>query len=372
MTVEIIKKTFLEAFRQKAEPTLFLASFFRTADRYNVLTDEVIIDVERDNEKIAIDVVPGTGGHNNNASTWTTKEFKPPAFDEYIDYFAWDLLKRMVGESPYELVNSNLPKLVAKITDDQARLWYKIERAKEVMSANVMFTGTVPLVNGGLIDYKMKASHFVDATAAFGTTNAVPLQDIEDCCDLNRKDGKIESNIVLCGKNALRNMLNSPNFEEMANLRRVNRMDIQPPVANAEGAKFHGVITAGDYNLQVWSYPQVYDVPAGEEVNLPDAKIPNAASSGNPYIPADLMWIGSSNLDFRMVHAGLPIIGYQGDTNLEAIGLSGIPMTERGERQLYHYTDVKNRTARVGVRSRPLPVPTQIDGQCVLDTSANP
>ena len=78
------KRVMLEAFKQKANPTLFLSQWFRTTERDIFRSRKAVIDVKRNKEEIAIDVVRGTGGRLNNNKRFTTKEYRPPMYDEYM------------------------------------------------------------------------------------------------------------------------------------------------------------------------------------------------------------------------------------------------------------------------------------------------
>ena len=61
----LAKKTMLEAFRQKRRPTMFLSGFFRSRPEYIFDTDTVEIDIKRNDEAVAVDVVKYTIGNRN-------------------------------------------------------------------------------------------------------------------------------------------------------------------------------------------------------------------------------------------------------------------------------------------------------------------
>lgn len=368
MSVELVKKTMLEAFEQKAAPTNFLSSFFKTSERDIFPTEQCVIDVKRNLEQIAIDVKRGRGGNLNDNKRFTTKEYKPPVYDEYSAYVGDELMKRVPGMDPYNVSQSNLTQLVAMITDDQAQNWAKILRSIEYQASQVLFSGQVPLINDETIDYKQKASHQISVTTAWSDSAGLPYKDIEGGADIIRKDGKTVLTDLVFGSTAWQNFLSNPDNVTKFNLRRVDIANIAPPRINTEGAALHGVVTVGSYTVRCWTYPQFYDIPSDAEIGLASGTIPNGGQSGLPYVPATKVLLIGESIDLRLVYAGLPVVAPQTDPTLAALGITALPMSTRGVRQPYAHVDVKRYSLMTGVRSAPLCVPTQIDGFAWIET----
>ena len=149
------KRVMLEAFKQKANPTLFLSQWFRTTERDIFRSRKAVIDIKRNLEEIAVDIVRGTNGRLNNNKRFTTKEYIPPIYDEYMAYNEEELNERMPGDTEY--VNPEyVSQFLAILTDDQIELRDLILRAIEKQAADTLVTGVVPLINGDTIDYKQK------------------------------------------------------------------------------------------------------------------------------------------------------------------------------------------------------------------------
>ncbi|MBP7735948.1 MAG: major capsid protein [Spirochaetes bacterium] len=356
------KKTMLAAFKQKKAPTMFLSSWFKTTDRDIFRSRKAVIDIKRQKEQIAVDVVRGTGGLLVSNKRFTTKEYTPPLYDLYNSYFEEELNERLPGGTEYDNPDY-LAQIIATITDDQVEVQEMIMRAIEWQAANIFVTGTVPLINGDTIDYKMKATHSLPVGTVWSNTSAAPITNIKDACQLNRKDGLVESTVAIFGDTAWANFLARIKADGSLNILNAELGKITMPVANANGAVFHGEFVAGSFRLQAWTYPQYYDVPTGYGLSNEGTK--------QPYIPTDKVLIlpMSNAIDLRLIYAGIPELVNRKDAQLQALGIDRYPANVRGDFLPYAFTDDERTCLKVGVRSAPLCVPTQIDGWCVINTN---
>jgi hypothetical protein len=359
---ELQRQIMLDAFKQKSPVTSFLSSFFLRADRWITDTEKVDIDIVRDNEKIAVDVTPFTSGRLNVKKRWTTKRYKPPMFNEYHSYNGKEFFDRLPGVDPYQPQDS-IGALIAKVTDDQAALMDVIMRAIEKMASDVFFTGKIVLINDEEIDFKQKVSHQIDAIAAWDTSSAEIYNDLLGLANVLRENGKVTLTDLIFGENAWYNFSTdqSGTLEKIFNFRRVDLADIRMPVLNTEGAAFNGIISVGSYQIRCWTYPQSYEVPTDAEIGVDSGTIPNAGNRVD-YVPTDKVLGLGSGLDLRLVFGGIPLIVDRPDPRLEALGLSGFPTSMAMDFMPYAQVDRKENSMIVGVKSRPLTIPTQIDG----------
>lgn len=360
MATELGKKTMLAAFKQKKTPTMFLSGFFKTPEKNITRSTKVVIDIKRNQEAIAIDVIRGTQGRFNKNKRFTTKEYTPPVYDEYSSTFEEEGNDRLPGNTEYD-DEEYLANFIARVTDDQVEHQEKILRAIEKQASDVMFTGTVPLINNDTIDYKQKATHQITTAISWVTSaTAKPLTDLQDAVDLNRKDGKINSDVVIMGQDAFTNFLNTVQIKELGDLRRIDILTVTKPVLNTEGAAFHGMIAVGAYELQVWTYPQFYQVPL-------NFGLPNEGELV-PYVPTNFCAVLGSAIRFDLVYAGIPDIVRRIDPRLQAFGIEGMPVRVASDFHPYLYLDNRMVNIEAGVRSAPLCIPTQIDGYSTIDT----
>lgn len=367
----LAKKTMLEAFDQKAKPTKFLSSWFPTTERDIVDTDTVDIDIKRGNEKIAIDVSKYVGETRNSNNQFTSKEFTPPAYNEYFSYVGKQLQKRLPGRTEYDKI-SPMAQLLAIITDDQVKGQDKITRAIEVMCSTALLTGTIILINNVSVDYKQKSTHDFDAAIDWDeVSTATPWVELDKACDLNRKDGKGISEVGIFGSNSLQWLLAATKMQNRLNLRHAELANIKSSMMNDEGAVFHGLLDTGNYTLQVWTYPQYYDIPTDAELGLPSGTVTNAGTT-QLYIPTDKVIVlpEPGKIDMRTVYAGISRIVNPVEPEFQALGITGVPDNARGKWHPYAHTDQRRKSLIVGVESAPLPIPVDIDRVCAFDAKA--
>jgi hypothetical protein len=347
------------AFKLKAMPTRFVSSWFQSPDANKFDTTEIVVDIKRNNESIAVDVVRGTQGRNNVNKRFTTKTYTPPVYDEYANFNESERLNRALGQTEYD--DHSMAVVIAAITDDQAEMQAKIIRAIEKQAVDSLFAGQIALINGDTVDFKQKATHKIAPVVDWSNANGVPLDDMAGAAKLNRQDGYKQTTDGLFGEDALKLLFNNDQFKEKANqqFEQAQNMAIRPPMMNSEGAVFHGQLTIGDYRINIWSYPQFYDVPLGYSLPNEGTKV--------PYIPTDKVFIGNaSGSRFDLYYAGIEKLAVAPDPRLASLGLSMIPMTMKGDFHEYGAIDQLAQNAIYGVKSAPLCVPTEIDSFCIL------
>ncbi|MCK5606234.1 major capsid protein [Candidatus Pacearchaeota archaeon] len=359
----ILKRTMLEVFKQKASPTMFLSSWFKTGTRDMFRSSKCVIDIKRNQEKIAVDVVRGTGGRMANNKRFTTKEFIPPVYDQYSAYSEEELNNRMPGKTEYENPDY-MSELLAIVTDDMVENQDTILRAIEKQASDALFTGSITPVNGTIIDFKQKATHQHAAALAWSSSSSLPWDDISAACVLNRKDGKIMSNrfIALFADDAWSQyetrLLATGRLDTLND----SAISLIAPVMNTSGAVFMGTIKCGPYMLEAWTYPQFYQVPAAAEIG--GIVLPNAGTTVQ-YVPAERVLIipPASAIDLRLVYAGIPELKSRVEDGFR------LPVIQAGDFHPYFFTDDKTVSSEAGIRTAPLCIPTQIDGFTIIDTT---
>ena len=354
---DFVRRTMGRVFRKKANPTGFLASRFQSPDANKFDSVEVVIDIKRNSEDVAVDIVRGTGGRFNANKRFTTKTYTPPAYNEAGNYNENERLKRALGKTEYD--ENTMADVINAITDDQVILSDKIKRAIELQAANAMFTGTVPLINNETVDFKLKATHEIAPAVDWSHADGVPIDDLAGGALLNRKDGIAKTTDAIFGTDALNLLFNNAQFLAKANVQweKVENMSFKPPVMNSDGANFHGRLTIGDWVINVWTYPQFYKVPTGF----------NLANEGTlvPYVPTDKVWLGSFDAEFNLYFGGIPKL-VPADPRLASFGISQLPQSIKGDFHLYGYTDIPGKNVVYGVESAPLCVITDTDSMCIF------
>jgi hypothetical protein len=213
----------------------------------------------------------------------------------------------------------------------------KIERAYEKMRADMMLTGIVTMDQGDQIDFKRKAASLVDLTAGHYFTDAIdPFPAFADGAGFLRTKGKsMDANFQAIMGQTAANAL----FTNAAYIARKNNFNypldkVNPPQRDAQGAAYHGRITAESYTVDLWTYPQSFDDDSNAAV---------------PYIdPKKIVMIPQSP-NFVMSFAGVP----------QLITSGQIP--EKGQFIFSDYIDEKKRTHEFHVESAGIPIPVAVD-----------
>jgi len=353
--MDLLRRTMGPVFRKKALPTMFLSSQFMSPDANKFDSVKIVVDIKRNGERLAIDIVRGTGGRNNANKRFTTKTYMPPSYNEAGNYSENERLQRAMGRTEYEEDRPAL--IIAAITDDQVDLQRTILRAIEKQAADAMFTGTVVLINNETVDFKQKASHQIAPAIDWSHADGVPLDDLAGGAKLNRIDGQNNTTDLIMGEDFWSLLKNNAQFQKFSDFRRVDQINIRPPVMNSEGANFHGTITIGEYNINLWTYPQYYLVPTG--FNLPNE------GTSVPYIPTDKGWLGKIGSRFDLYYAGIVHL-VTSDQRLVSLGIPQTPTAVKGDFHPYAYVDTPGKNVVYGIESAPLCVPTDIDSFCTF------
>lgn len=339
----VFTKTLVDVYRERIAPTEFLQNLFPSV---TVPTKTTSIEVERTGERVAVDVVRGTEGNRNTFNRSTEKIFEPPYFREYFDLTELDLYDRVIGSQG----NANKPLFTALVNEGAERLGRlvdKIRRAKELQCAQVLESGVVTMSQGvtASIDYRRKAASIVDLGAGnYFANNVDPFAVFENGCNFLRKTGKSADGVfnAILGSQALTDLLANTKFTARQNLFNMALDAVQGPVKNGAGATFHGTITAGSYKVQLWAYPQFYDLNTGTD----------AAPVWTPTLYWNTKKIAMFPIKprFKMVHCAVP----------QLIGSPG-QLPAQGEYVMQEFLDERMAKHILDVQSAPVPIPVAVD-----------
>lgn len=351
----LVKKLMARAFKEEELPTRFLSNKFVSTDRDKFAGEEVKIDAIRGKEEYAIDVTPYSGGRSNAATKFTRKTYSPPAYNEHTYLTAEELNKVQPGKTEYELA-SDIADILLR---DQILLRNKIIRAIELLCRDSLVFGQITLINGDVIDFHQKANLQYSTPVAWTNSTANPLNDFSVVGQRVRQFGVKNIADAVFGDAALQKFLNNDIIKSKGDLRQIDRMAITSPMAQEEGAEFHGTFSAGSYKINIWTYPQFVGVPLGFSLPNEGTKV--------PYLPDDKIIVLPVMPDFRLFYAGIPSLTDNVSAELRAItGLPEFPVMEAIDLLPYFILDREHQSIKVGVKSRPLPVPVGIDQFAII------
>lgn len=315
--------------------------------RETAATEDVDIEVQRDNDTIAVDVKKFTNGNKNKFSITSEKKFKPPYYREEYDFQRDEIYMNTialgVGLDSQLVANKiaqNALKNVRKMRD-------MIERAIRKQLAEVLQTGIVELKNGTSIDYKRKAGSMVDLGAGnyFSDSTGKPYEAIQAGGRFIRDEGSSGSTMLnaVMRTESLNALMANENFQKQADVRRINRADItMPQFDSATGFAFHGQFAAGDFTVNIWTYNEKYT---------------DATGTTQYYLDSNKVVLLPEDFQGKTIFAGIPDMV---DRNING-QVVRMPTVQEVEYLLRAYSDEKTMSSTLEVSSAPLAIPITID-----------
>jgi hypothetical protein len=312
-------------------------------------TLEVDVEVQRDNDLIAVDVVRFTEGNKNKFSRVSEHKYIPPFFKEDYDFQRDQVYMNTIAlgvglenAQVNAVITQNAFKNVQKNRD-------KVIRAIRKQQADVLQTGIVTMVNGDNIDYRRKASSIVDVDVAGDywsvAASAKPLTDIRKGMEFLRNVGNSGGSAVnlVMRTAALEAFLNSKEVKEMADIRRIDRVNIgMPQFDGVSGFAFQGMIAAGDFNVNLWTYNEKYT---------------DANGATQYYLAENLVVMIPDDFQGKTVFGGLPTMN---TTTIGGVSVD-VPGIVEANYLIRSYSDKRTMSSTIELTSAPLVVPFTID-----------
>ena len=344
-----ITQTVIAKFSDDKEPKQGLSAFFPSK---TTSTKYISIEVERNLQTVAVDVMRCTDPNRNTFSKSTEKIFEPPYYNEMFDFTACERYDVTFAEGNVPtkidatlLIRSAMTKVKA--------LKNKILRAIELQRSQVLQTGVVQLKNGDSIDFKRKAASLkvLTTTARWSEiATADPIADLTAGMEFLREEGLSGSSEidVIFGSAALTNFKANAKVQKLLESRREESIRIDmPKFNNVSGMVSHGKVAAGDFIINIWTYNVFYVDPV-DNVN-------------KKYIDANNVIMVSEDFVGYTAFAGVPAI--MGDN------VSGNYVAPKeGEFYVRDIIDQQKVSWNFIVSSAPLVVPVSIDRMYTIKT----
>jgi hypothetical protein len=348
----------IEMYVEEAEAPMFLSGFFQSPPQNFHTTEFVELDIVREDEDVAVVITDLTVGANENeASTYTNKQFKPPIFKEKGTITAYDLMTRMPGQNPFEDPNFGANATLQAFGIFR-KLERKIKRAIEIEASQVFQTGALTCIDSGgvaryTLDFVPKAAHMVTAgvTAGYGAAwlmngTGTRLADIALLAKSLRQNGKRQPKKLLFGSNAFELFKAGADVKEALNKTGQNTGELAP-VTRGMGATFQGFIWTGHYRFEMWTYDGFYK---HQQTGVP-----------TPYIDDNNIIMLSDGARLDLSFGAIPMM-----RRPEASALPFLPgRISDGERGVDLTTNAwfteDGEHLKVSAGTRPLTIPTAID-----------
>lgn len=319
----------------------------------------VSVEVERDNDLIAVDVQRFTEGNRNTFTKHTEKIYVPPFYKEIYDFARDEVYMNTVALGVTN--NANVNAAIAQNALRQLRKNRKmIERAIRKQQADVLMYGIVTLKNGDSIDYKRKAASMVDLTAGsyWNEAGSDPISDLQDAMTFLRDEGNSNGDTVnvVMRSEAMNALLNNENeaLRKALDSRRMDRANIVMPQFNeATGMAFHGQMAAGDFVVNLWTYNEKY---TDKETGLTKY-----------YLDREQVVVLPSDFEGKTVFGGLP---YMRDISVGGVS-SKVPGVIERDFLVRAYSDEETISSALELTSAPLVVPFTIDKTYTIQVLAS-
>lgn len=355
-------KHLIASYLEEASAPMFLSGFFLSPPENFHNSEKVEIDIERDDEEIAIVVTDlAAGGRHNESNLYTNKGFTPPIFKEEGSLSAYEMIKRQPGRHPFNRDLDFAEHALRQSFSMFRKLERKIRRSVELMASQVLQTGVLTLAdqNGTALyelDFQPKATHItqVSVTWAEDGSTGVPLADLEDLARVVRRDGKRQPKKLVFGDSAFQRFLANEDVKARLDNRGMNVGQVAP-VARGEGATFQGWVWIGHYRFEMWTYDGFYKDPqTGEHV---------------AYVDPDNVIMLSEGGRLDLSYGAIPMI-----VQPEQRALPFLPPRISGVQQGIDLTtnawlSPNGESLIVSAGTRPLTIPTAIDTFACLDVT---
>jgi len=266
-------KAAIKTFVELRMPTTHMKGFFKK-ELYD--TTAIPLEIMRDNDYAAVDVVRGTNGNMNQNSVWTAKTIIPPFYHEKFNMNTLRSYERVFGQDATNANSASRTAFAKEAAVELVKLNNKIVRAEELQCSQALETGIVVLKSAESINYKRRSESLVDGATSgeFGywtDPNCKVDKQLIKGCEFIREQGANNSgvmNITMSGQ-AFVALQETNYFKKIADWRNVTLASIGNPVGRA-GASFHGQIVAGAFILNVWTYDGTYTNDSGVRTRLTD------------------------------------------------------------------------------------------------------
>lgn len=346
----VTKSTIAIASYDKA-PQLGLSAFFPSV---TAPTLEVSIEVERNNQFIAVDVQRGRRSNRNTFSKSTEKIFVPPFHSEKFDFTSLQRYDVTFGQGNNP-TGTDAQLLISSAGQKVIALKNKILRAIEKQRADVLQTGVVTLINGDSIDFKRQAGSMpvLTSTAMWSaTTTADPAADLVTGANFLREQGLSSGTAinVVFGAAAFSNFMKNTKIQaEAAVFTQIRRVNIgMPQFDNTTGFVFQGQYGSGDYLFNLWTYNAWYK-------NSSNAVVKYIATNNVVMVPDDF--------EGKTAYAAIPMV--MGDV---VSGQYVAPM--EGDFFFHDLIDPEKKTWDFIVEAAPLAVPVSVDRIYTIQTTS--
>ncbi len=326
---------------QKLPPvrTFFRSTFFRNEETF--VTKNVDVDFKKGSRKVAPFVSRLIGGKIVPNTGYETKTYTPPLVAPEKVTTIDDLLERRPGENMFS-GRTPAERAVLKMSEDFVELREQITRREELMCAQAIFTGQIPVIGDGVnevIDFHFTNKEKITTAAKKWTADTSnPIADLKRWHETVQKTGFTNCDICVMGSDVANAFVNNAKVKDLLDVKNYALAVIQPKQL-PNGTTYIGTIH--ELGLDIYKYNEWY---------LDDWTNPDAPED-KPLVPADSLALLSTSANYSMYYGAITLID-------EA---TGVFRTVEGK--YVPDTWAKRKPARrfLSLSSAPLCVPHDVD-----------
>ena len=252
-----------------------------------------------------------------------------------------DLLERRPGENMFS-GRTPAERAVLKMSEDFVELREQITRREELMCAQAIFTGQIPVIGDGVnevIDFHFTNKEKITTAAKKWTADTSnPIADLKRWHETVQKTGFTNCDICVMGSDVANAFVNNAKVKDLLDVKNYALAVIQPKQL-PNGTTYIGTIH--ELGLDIYKYNEWY---------LDDWTNPDAPED-KPLVPADSLALLSTSANYSMYYGAITLID-------EA---TGVFRTVEGK--YVPDTWAKRKPARrfLSLSSAPLCVPHDVD-----------
>lgn len=324
-------------------------SFFRDTFFTNVktfATERVDIDLVKGDRRMAAFVHPRAGGQVLRASGFQTESYKPPLINPYDLSTADQLMNRLPGEDLYSGMTP-AQRAAQKLMDEYNRLNDAATRREEWMAVQAIVYGEIPIVGPGVnevIDFGFANRVKLEGAARWGQANARIIDNLSDWMDVVLTNGFANVDQVICGKTAMRLLLDDEDIQKKMDNRRYVLGEINPRNL-PNGVRYYGRLN--EPGVDLYTYSEVY-LDDWTDPEHPETK---------PLVPDNVVILIPSRPDFMLAYGACTYID---DASRNWV-------TAQTSRVLRSYIKHGPDRRFLELQARPLPIPDKVDSWLVAE-----
>lgn len=319
--------------------TFFRSTFFKKEETF--ATKNVDVDFVKGSRKVAPFVHRVIGGKTVPNTGYSTKTYTPPLVAPDKITTVDDLLNRQAGES---MVSGRTPaeRAVLKMASDFNELQDMITRREELMCAQSIFTGQIPIIGEGLnevIDFGFTNKEVITtSTAKWSNAASNPIGDLKRWHKKVQQTGFVNCDMCIMSDDVATAFVNHEKVQKVLDVKNYNLAVIQPKQL-PNGVTYIGTIH--ELGLDIYTYNEWY---------LDDWTDP-ATPTEKPMVPAATLALMSSNAEYSMYYGAITLID-DATGNFRTVEGKYVPDT---------WTKRKPARRFLQLSSAPLSVPHDVD-----------